>query len=182
MRLEDDPARKPGAGDRRFLPHLHSAIVNDPLYCESPAMATCWGITKQFHRSRQKITGNKWFCDDHRTFNPVVLSGALAGFVISITANVITSLAILSVSHFLASEFLGRHLRKGFPSARAAALCRTYHELICWPHSPGAPLMPQNVADLPSFSCFHLFSDPGIAGSQWLGADLFLLRARAREG
>jgi len=42
--------------------------------------------------------------------------------------------------------------------------------------------MPQNVADLLSLSCFHLFSDPGIAGSQWLGVDLFLLRARAREG
>jgi len=40
----------------------------------------------------------------------------------------------------------------------------------------------KNVADPPSLSWFHLFSDPGILGSQWLGPDLFLLRARAREG
>ena len=39
----------------------------------------------------------------------------------------------------------------------------------------------KNVADPPSLSWFHLFSDPGILGSQWLGPDLFCLaRVRAR--
>jgi uncharacterized protein with HEPN domain len=44
----------------------------------------------------------------------------------------------------------------------------------------GAPLMPENVADPPSPSCFHLFPDPGIQEFQRLGPDRSLLRARER--
>ena len=41
--------------------------------------------------------------------------------------------------------------------------------------------MPQNVATLPSRSCYHLFSGFRIQESQRLGPDLFLRRARTRE-
>jgi hypothetical protein len=45
---------------------------------------------------------------------------------------------------------------------RAAFLPRTFREPICWPRVPGAPLMPEIVADSPSLSCSHLFPSPGI--------------------
>src|SRR6266446_10305020 len=47
---------------------------------------------------------------------------------------------------------------------------------------PGAPLMPEIIADPPLPSCYHLFPRPGIQESQQLGPDPFLPRARDARG
>src|SRR6266478_5900480 len=65
-------------------------------------------------------------------------------------------------------------------------LMRTYHEPI-YTHlykscSPGAPLMPEIIAEPPLPSCYHLFPRPEIQESQQLGPDPFLPHVRDARG
>jgi hypothetical protein len=58
----------------------------------------------------------------------------------------------------------------------------TYREPICERPPPGAPLMPEIVADPLLPYCYHLFPGPGMQEFQEVGPDPFLPRARDGRG
>src|SRR6266566_3147972 len=63
-----------------------------------------------------------------------------------------------------------------------ATLEGTYREPICQPRPSGAALMPENIADPPSLSCYHLFFTKGIQEYQQVDPDRLRPRARDARG